>query len=292
MKKRALTVKISYGALALILFAALFYFTYSARENRQEKETVRVVVLGDSIMGIVSGLSSSVYRVFMFLYNLLIGLIVACYLLASRKKFARQSVLIIRSVLQPRWADLVLNEVAFVDRMFGGFIDGKLLDSAIIGVLCYFGCLIFRFPNALLVSAIVGITNIIPFFGPFIGGIPATLLIMIESPIKGLWFAVFVLALQQLDGNVIGPKILGNRTGLSSFWVLFAIVLCGGLWGLPGMLICVPAFAVFYNTVKKLVRRGLYRKGQIEIWEKYKADYPDEPSPGSPGPADFGKNKK
>lgn len=245
-----------------------------------------------SIMGIVSGLSSSVYRVFMFLYNLLIGLIVACYLLASRKKFARQSVLIIRSVLQPRWADLVLNEVAFVDRMFGGFIDGKLLDSAIIGVLCYFGCLIFRFPNALLVSAIVGITNIIPFFGPFIGGIPATLLIMIESPIKGLWFAVFVLALQQLDGNVIGPKILGNRTGLSSFWVLFAIVLCGGLWGLPGMLICVPAFAVFYNTVKKLVRRGLYRKGQIEIWEKYKADYPDEPSPGGPGPADFGKNEK
>ena len=245
-----------------------------------------------NIMGIVSGLSSSVYRVFMFLYNLLIGLIVACYLLASRKKLARQSVLIIRSVLQPRWADLVLNEVAFVDRMFGGFIDGKLLDSAIIGVLCYFGCLIFRFPNALLVSAIVGITNIIPFFGPFIGGIPATLLIMIESPIKGLWFAVFVLALQQLDGNVIGPKILGNRTGLSSFWVLFAIVLCGGLWGLPGMLICVPAFAVFYNTVKKLVRRGLYRKGQIEIWEKYKADYPDEPSPGGPGPADFGKNKK
>lgn len=245
-----------------------------------------------NIMGIVSGLSSSVYRVFMFLYNLLIGLIVACYLLASRKKLARQSVLIIRSVLQPRWADLVLNEVAFVDRMFGGFIDGKLLDSAIIGVLCYFGCLIFRFPNALLVSAIVGITNIIPFFGPFIGGIPATLLIMIESPIKGLWFAVFVLALQQLDGNVIGPKILGNRTGLSSFWVLFAIVLCGGLWGLPGMLICVPAFAVFYNTVKKLVRRGLYRKGQIEIWEKYKADYPDEPSPGSPGPADFGKNEK
>ena len=138
----------------------------------------------------------------------------------------------------------------------------------------------------------MGITNIIPFFGPFIGGIPATLLIMIESPIKGLWFAVFVLALQQLDGNVIGPKILGNRTGLSSFWVLFAIVLCGGLWGLPGMLICVPAFAVFYNTVKKLVRRGLYRKGQIEIWEQYKADYPDEPSPGSPGPADFGKNKK
>ena len=229
------------------------------------------------ISSVVSGVGSSVYKVLLFLYNLLIGLIVACYLLGSRKRFARQSVLIIRSLLKPRWADLFLNEVVFVDRMFGGFIDGKLLDSAIMGVLCYLGCLIFRFPNALLVSAIVGITNVIPFFGPFIGGIPSTLLIMIENPVKGLWFIVFILALQQLDGNIIGPKILGDRTGLSSFWVLFAIVLFGGLWGLVGMVICVPVFAVLYDTVKKLVRRGLTRKGQIELWEKYKADYPDEP---------------
>lgn len=229
------------------------------------------------ISSVVSGVGSSVYKVLLFLYNLLIGLIVACYLLGSRKRFARQSVLIIRSLLKPRWADLFLNEVVFVDRMLGGFIDGKLLDSAIMGVLCYLGCLIFRFPNALLVSAIVGITNVIPFFGPFIGGIPSTLLIMIENPMKGLWFIVFILALQQLDGNIIGPKILGDRTGLSSFWVLFAIVLFGGLWGLVGMVICVPVFAVLYDTVKKLVRRGLTRKGQIELWEKYKADYPDEP---------------
>lgn len=229
------------------------------------------------ISSVVSGVGSSVYKVLLFLYNLLIGLIVACYLLGSRKRFARQSVLIVRSLLKPRWADLFLNEVVFVDRMLGGFIDGKLLDSAIMGVLCYLGCLIFRFPNGLLVSAIVGITNVIPFFGPFIGGIPSTLLIMIENPMKGLWFIVFILALQQLDGNIIGPKILGDRTGLSSFWVLFAIVLFGGLWGLVGMVICVPVFAVLYDTVKKLVRRGLTRKGQIELWEKYKADYPDEP---------------
>ena len=228
------------------------------------------------LTNIVSGVGSSVYKILMFLYNLLIGLIVACYLLASRKKFARQSVLIVRSILKPWWADLFLNEVAFVDRMFGGFIDGKLLDSAIMGVLCYLGCIIFKFPNALLVSAIVGITNIIPFFGPFIGAVPSTLLIMIENPIKGLWFILFVLALQQLDGNIIGPKILGDRTGLSSFWVLFAIVLFGGLWGLVGMVVCVPVFAVLYDTVKKLVRRGLLRKGGIELWEQYKADYPDD----------------
>ena len=232
--------------------------------------------LAPYISSIVSGLSSSVTKILQFIYNMLIGLIVACYLLASRKKFARQSVLIVRSVLKPRWADMFLSEVAFVDRMFGGFIDGKILDSAIIGLLCYLGCSIFRFPNPLLVSAIVGITNVIPFFGPFIGGIPATLLIMIEDPIKGLWFALFVLALQQLDGNVIGPAILGDKTGLSSFWVLFAIILCGGLWGIAGMIICVPMFAVIYDTVKKLVRRGVHKKGQAELWEHYKADYPDD----------------
>ena len=228
-----------------------------------------------SVVSIVSGVGSSVWKVLMFLYNLLVGLIVAVYLLFSRKKFARQSVLIIRSALKPKWAELLLDEVAFIDRMFGGFIDGKILDSAIIGVLCYIGCTIFRFPNALLVSAVVGITNVIPFFGPIIGAVPSTLLILIESPIKALWFVVFVLALQQLDGNVIGPKILGDRTGLSSFWVLFTIILFGGLWGVFGMVIGVPLFAVIYDTVKKLVRRGLDKKGQIEVWEQYKADYPD-----------------
>lgn len=252
----------------------LFNTSYNA--VYAELETWAQNTLVPYITNIVSGVGSSVYKVVMFLYNLLIGLIVACYLLASRKKFARQSVLIVRSVLKPKWADMFLSEVAFIDRMFGGFIDGKIVDSAIIGVLCYLGCVIFKFPNALLVSAIVGVTNVIPFFGPFIGAIPSILLILIEDPIKAIWFGLFVLALQQLDGNVIGPAILGDRTGLSSFWVLFAIILCGGLWGLVGMVICVPMFAVIYDIVKKLVRRGLDKKGQNQIWDQYKADYPDE----------------
>ena len=142
-------------------------------------------------------------------------------------------------------------------------------------MLCYIGCVIFRFPYALLVSALIGVTNVIPFFGPFIGAVPATLLIMIENPIKGLWFIVFVLLLQQLDGNVIGPKILGDRTGLSSFWVLFAIVLFAGLWGVVGMVVGLPLFAVIYDIVKKLVRRGLTRKGQEQLWDQYRADYPE-----------------
>ena len=254
----------------LTFFNSGYKTLYDAMDNWAQN------TMSPYITNIVSGVGTSVYKVLMFLYNLLIGLIVAVYLLSSRKKFARQSVLIVRSILKPRWADLFLEEVAFVDRMFGGFIDGKILDSAIIGVLCYIGCVIFKFPNALLISAIVGITNVIPFFGPFIGAVPSTLLILIENPVKALWFVLFVLLLQQLDGNIIGPKILGNRTGLSSFWVLFTIILFGGLWGVFGMVVGVPLFAVIYDVIKKLVRRGLGRKGQIEVWEQYKADYPDE----------------
>lgn len=257
----------------LKLFNDAYSYLYSSVEHWADNTLAPYLT---SLLNIVTGVGTGLYKVAKFLYNMLIGLIVAIYLLAGRKKLGRQAVLIVRSVLKPKWADAVLNEVAFMDRMFGGFIDGKLLDSAIMGVLCYIGCAIFRFPSALLVSAIVGITNVIPFFGPIIGGVPATLLIMIDNPIKGLWFIVFILALQQLDGNLIGPAILGDRTGLSSFWVLFAIILCGGLWGIVGMVVCVPAFAVLFDIIKKLVRRGLSRKDQIELWEQYKADFPDE----------------
>ena len=221
------------------------------------------------ITSIVSGVGLGVWRVLTFLKDFLIGIIAALYLLANRKTFARQGRLIIRSVMKPRWAELVLEEIRFVDKMFGGFIEGKLVDSAIIGVLCYIGCLIFKFPNALLVSAIVGVTNVIPFFGPFLGAIPAILLILIESPIKALWFGVFVLGLQQLDGNIIGPKILGDATGVSSFWVLFSILLFGGLWGLVGMIVAVPLFAVLYDIIRRLVFRGLRNKGCNAELEEY-----------------------
>ncbi|MBR3973476.1 MAG: AI-2E family transporter [Oscillospiraceae bacterium] len=225
------------------------------------------------ITNIVSGVGMSVWKVFLFLKNILIGLIVAVYLLASRKKFAKQGTLLIRSMLKPRVADLVLDEIAYIDRMFGGFIDGKIVDSAIIGVLCYIGCSVFKFPNALLVSAIVGITNVIPFFGPFLGAIPSILLILIESPIKALWFGLFVLGLQQLDGNVIGPKILGDHTGVSSFWVLFSILLFGGMWGLVGMIVAVPLFAVIYDLIKRMVRRGLAKNDCVDMLRDYNEQY-------------------
>ena len=214
-----------------------------------------------SMQNILSGAALGVLNVVVVLKNLIIGIIVAVYMLASRKRFVQQGKMVLYSVVKPRWASLITEEVKYADRMFGGFINGKILDSAIIGLLCYIGCLIFKFPSALLVSVIIGVTNVIPFFGPFIGAIPATLLILIQNPIKALWFVLFVLVLQQLDGNIIGPKILGNTTGLSSFWVLFAILLFGGLWGFPGMLLGVPIMAVIYYIVSNVVTYSLKKRG-------------------------------
>ena len=232
-----------------------------------------------SMQSILSGAALGVMSFVTFLKNIIIGVIVSVYLLASRKKFGQQCKMILYSLIKPRWADIILEEVLYADKMFGGFINGKILDSAIIGVLCYIACLIFKFPSALLVSVIIGVTNVIPFFGPFIGAIPATLLILIQNPIKALWFVLFVLVLQQVDGNIIGPKILGNTTGLSSFWVLFAILLFGGLWGFVGMIIGVPLFAVIYDVIKKLVFHGLKRNdesGMVNLYHDAFGDPDDE----------------
>ena len=237
-----------------------------------------------SMQNIVSGAAIGVLNVVTVAKNLIIGIIVAVYILASRKRFVQQGKMVLYSVVKPRWASLITEELKYADRMFGGFINGKIMDSAIIGVLCYIGCLIFKFPSALLVSVIIGVTNVIPFFGPFIGAIPATLLILIQNPIKALWFVLFVLVLQQLDGNIIGPKILGNTTGLSSFWVLFAILLFGGLWGFAGMIVGVPLFAVIYDVIKKLVIHGLRRNEELDMLNTYHDNFgdPADDAPAQP----------
>ena len=237
-----------------------------------------------SMQNILSGAALGVLNVVVVLKNLIIGIIVAVYMLASRKRFVQQGKMVLYSVVKPRWASLITEEVKYADRMFGGFINGKILDSAIIGLLCYIGCLIFKFPSALLVSVIIGVTNVIPFFGPFIGAIPATLLILIQNPIKALWFVLFVLVLQQVDGNIIGPKILGNTTGLSSFWVLFAILLFGGLWGFAGMIVGVPLFAVIYDVIKKLVIHGLRRNEELDMLNTYHDNFgdPADDAPAQP----------
>ena len=147
--------------------------------------------------------------------------------------------------------------------MFLGFITGSIVDSAIIGIICFIGTSILGMPYALLVSVIVGVTNIIPFFGPFIGGIPAAFLILMVDPIKCIWFVIFIFILQQADGNIIKPLILGERTNLNSFWVLFAILLFSGLYGFAGMIFGVPLFAVIYHLLQELIMKGMKKRNYV-----------------------------
>ena len=208
--------------------------------------------------------------------DVLLALVITIYLLASRQQFAMQARIVLYSLLPDRWAQKTEAEVHYADRMFNGFFMGKLLDSVIVGIICFAGCFFMGFGSASLIGVIVGITNIIPFFGPFIGAIPSALILLLEDPMHCILFLIFILILQQIDGNVIGPRILGNTTGLSGFWVTFAIILFGGLWGIPGMLISIPLFAVIYDVVRQIIVWGLEKRGHSSLLTQYKNQYPGE----------------
>ena len=229
--------------------------------------------LPETAKTLLSGAVTQVGSVFTIVKNVLIGVIVAAYLLIRRKQLAAQAKLMIHSIFRPDWVEWIEKEVALADRMFNGFFIGKLLDSAIIGVLCFIGCLIMGFKSSLLIAVIVGVTNIIPFFGPFIGAIPCALLLLLENPVHCLMFVVFILVLQQLDGNVIGPRILGNTTGLASLWVMFGIILFGGIWGISGMIIGVPLMAVIYDIIRQLTRFGLRKRNKENMMDEYNRTY-------------------
>lgn len=195
-----------------------------------------------------------------FLKTVLVGFISAVYMLNSKDTFSAQGKKLIYSMFHTDTANVILENIRFVHKVFGGFITGKLLDSLIIGLITFFAMSILQMPYVLLISVIIGVTNIIPFFGPFIGAIPSTLLIILVSPLQGVYFVIFILILQQFDGNILGPKILGDSTGLASFWVMFAILLFGGMFGFVGMVVGVPLFAVIYSAVSGLVNRSLGKK--------------------------------
>lgn len=201
--------------------------------------------------------------------NLLIGVIVCVYFLNSKEKFKAQAKKTIMALFSKEKADDLFELANYTNMQFGGFINGKIIDSAIIGVLCFILMTIIGLPYTVLVSTIVGITNIIPFFGPFIGAIPGTLIILLESPIQALYFVLLIFALQQFDGNILGPKILGETSGLASFWVMFAILVGGGLFGFPGMILGVPTFAVIYHYSSKFLSKKLKRKNMPEVTEEY-----------------------
>lgn len=208
-----------------------------------------------------SSIFSSMLGLLVTAWNLLIGLIISVYLLVSKESFAGQSKKIIYAIWEEETANKLISNIRFVNATFGGFINGKLVDSLIIGLICFIGMTLLQLPYPLLISVIVGITNIIPFFGPYLGAIPSIVLILMVNPKQALYFAIFVLILQQFDGNFLGPKILGNKTSLSSFWVIFSITLFGGYWGILGMAIGVPVFAVIYAGIKALVNQQLVKRG-------------------------------
>lgn len=209
---------------------------------------------------VLKSVSLSLISIIKAVWNLVIGFIISIYLLGSKETFAGQSKKIVYAIFQKKSANNIVEAGRFINQTFMGFISGKIVDSIIIGFLCFIGTSIIGTPYALLISVIVGVTNIIPFFGPFLGAIPSILLILIIEPIQALYFVIFILFLQQLDGNVIGPKILGGSTGLSGFWVIFAITLFGGLFGVGGMIIGVPICAIVYAGVRMIVNRRLEKK--------------------------------
>ena len=216
-----------------------------------------------NINNIITGVSASLLTMIGVAKNLIIGLIVAVYFLNSRELFCCQARLMTHAIFRDREmteeekasgkeqkAEWIIRETNVLNEYLGGFVKGKLLDSLIIGLICMIFTAVVKMPYAVLVSVIIGVTNIIPFFGPFIGAIPTALLILMVSPIQCVYFVVFIIVLQQFDGNILGPKILGNTTQLSSFWVLFAILLFGGVFGIVGMIVGVPIFGFVYHLIR------------------------------------------
>ena len=219
---------------------------------------------------LITSVSSGVYGFARSIYNLIIGIIVSVYLLADKEGFLAAVKRLSYAVFSVETADKLRQGLNFVDKTFMGFLSGKILDSLIIGIICYIVCSILKMPYTLLVSVIIGVTNIIPFFGPLIGAIPSALIILMVDPSKCLIFVIFIIILQQIDGNIIGPRILGNSTGITGFWVMFSIILGGGLFGFWGLLLGVPVFVVIYSLVTNLIVKKLKRNDLPWELEDYK----------------------
>lgn len=225
----------------------------------------------------IAQITSGVFSVFKAVLNFLIGIIVVVYVMSIHEILLGQCKKVIYALFPAKKANIVIKTIRKSNDIFGGFVIGKIIDSAIIGAIAYFGCSILKIPSAFLVAFIIGVTNIIPFFGPFIGAVPSVLLVLIQSPIHGLYLTIFILVLQQVDGNIIGPKILGDKTGLASFWVLFSILIAGGLFGFFGMVLGVPVFAVLYYIWQQYIIYRMKNRNLSAKTEDYiKLIYVDE----------------
>ena len=224
---------------------------------------------------IISTITSAVVDVGKFIWNFIIGIIVAIYLLYTKDTLRGQAKKLVYALFRERWANEIIGVFRYIDITFIGFLTGKLLDSFIIGIICFVATSIINTPFNILISVIVTVTNIVPFFGPWIGAIIGGIIIFMISPIDALWFIILCLILQIFDGYILGPKILGDSTGLSNFWVIFAIMFFGGVWGFVGWIVGVPLFACIYEFARRIVNHLLrkYRGGELSSEELQKVAY-------------------
>lgn len=225
---------------------------------------------GEDLLPQIANIANFSVRIGGIIFDIIIAVILSVYIMFSKETLIAQLKKALYALLKKETAAKLVRIARESHRIFSGFINGKLLDSLIMGILCFIGMSIIDFEFVMLISFIVGCTNVIPFFGPFFGAIPSVLILLMVDPLQALWFAIFVFVLQQLDGNVIGPKILGDSTGLPALWVMFAILVGGGLFGVIGMFIGVPAFAVIYEFTKEYLETKLKSKNLPEHTENYK----------------------
>lgn len=257
-----------------------FWQTLSGQlTDRISELTTYTSVLLNNVIAIAGSISSSVYNV---LFHALVGLIASVYMLMDRERFCAQAKKVCYATMKRSTCETLIYWTRRAHQIFAGFINGKIVDSLIIGVLCYVCMLIFGIEYPLLISVIVGVTNVIPFFGPYIGAIPSILFLLLVNPVSALWFLVFIIILQQLDGNVIGPLILGDHVGLSAFWIMLAIIVGGGLFGFAGMVLSVPTFALIYAIVRTVIDKRLREKGLPEATDSYVSAPEDLPAKSIP----------
>ena len=232
----------------------------------------------------IVAVTGGVLSVLVFAKDLLVGIVVSVYILARKETFGRHTRKLLYSAVSVPHYERTLRAAREADRIFSGFVRGKLLDSLIIGILCFVVCSMLHFPYTPIISVFVGVTNIIPIFGPFLGAIPSAFLILLVNPRQCLYFILFIIALQQFDGNILGPKILGETVGVSSFWIVVAILVGGGFGGVLGMFLGVPVFACIHSAVQSLSEASLRRKGVTDdaIFDPPQTQDPSTTTKGEP----------
>ncbi len=223
-------------------------------------QTFTEFIKGIDFVAIILGVFTSAYSVFATVFNILIGVVAAAYFLIYKNKLCAQAKKITTAMLRSDRANRVFEIARRTNRIFGGFVVGKIIDAVFVGVVTYFALLIMGMPFAPLIAVIIGVTNIIPFFGPFLGAVPSGLLLLIDNPMNAVYFAIFIVVLQMIDGNIVENRILGEKLGISDFWVLVSILVSGGVFGFAGMLLGVPIFAVIYTLITDAVNKRLANK--------------------------------